>query len=95
MRAKEWSAVCPRILFVGVGLVWLVWGKIAAAIDDRPVARIVDVVKTRFWRGVIYLPAGRADGRDRISLCGRHQPQRAVEGRKAGRREGQCLALQF
>ena len=44
MRAKEWLAVSTGILFVGAVLVWLVWDKIAAAIDDRPVARIVDAL---------------------------------------------------
>jgi hypothetical protein len=45
MRAKEWLAVSSGILFVGAAPAWLVWYKIAAAIDDRPVARIVDVLK--------------------------------------------------
>jgi len=42
MRAKEWLAVSTGILFVGRVLVWPGWNKIAEAIDDRPVARIVD-----------------------------------------------------
>jgi hypothetical protein len=45
MRAKEWLAVSTGILFVGAALAWLVWDKTAAAIDDRPVARIVNVLK--------------------------------------------------
>jgi SAM-dependent methyltransferase len=45
MRAKEWLAVSTGILFIGAVLFWLVWSKIAAVIDDRPVARIVDVLK--------------------------------------------------
>ena len=45
MRAKEWLAVSTGILFIGEVLVWLVWDKIAAAINDRPVAPIVDVMK--------------------------------------------------
>src|SRR5262245_482155 len=45
MSDKEWLAVSAGILFVGAALVWLVWDKISAAIDDRPVARIVDVLK--------------------------------------------------
>jgi arsenite methyltransferase len=45
MRTKEWLAVSIGILFVSAGLVWLVWDKVAAAIDDRPVARIVEALK--------------------------------------------------
>src|SRR5262245_9260102 len=45
MRAKEWLEVSTGILFVGAVLVRLVWDKVAAAIDDRPVAHIVDILK--------------------------------------------------
>src|SRR5262249_56158490 len=45
MRAKEWLAVGMGTLFVSILLVWLLWDKIAAAIDDRPIARIVEVLK--------------------------------------------------
>jgi len=45
MRVKEWLAVIVGILFVSVGLGRLVWDKVAAAIDDRPVARIVEALK--------------------------------------------------
>jgi len=45
MRAKKWLAVCTGILFVSAGLVWLVWDKVAAVIDDRPVSRIVGALK--------------------------------------------------
>jgi SAM-dependent methyltransferase len=45
MRAKEWLVVGIVILFVSILLVWLLWEKIAEAIDNRPVARIVEVLK--------------------------------------------------
>jgi len=45
MRVKEWLAVIVGILFVSAGLGRLVWDKVAAAIDDRPVARIVEALK--------------------------------------------------
>ena len=45
MRAKKWLAVCTGILFVSAGLVPLVWDKVAAVIDDRPVSRIVGALK--------------------------------------------------
>ena len=45
MRAKEWLAVSTGILFVGAVLARPVWDKIGAAIDDRPVARVVDVLR--------------------------------------------------
>ncbi len=38
-------AVIVGILFISAGLGRLVWDKIAAAIDDRPVARIVEALK--------------------------------------------------
>jgi SAM-dependent methyltransferase len=45
MRAKEWLAVGIGILTASILLVWLLWDKVAAAIDNRPVARIVEVLK--------------------------------------------------
>jgi hypothetical protein len=45
MRDKKWLAISAGILFVGAALSWPVWDKIAAAIDDRPIARSVDVLK--------------------------------------------------
>src|SRR5215510_10417705 len=45
MRAKKWLAVCTGTLFVSAGLVRLVWDKVAAVIDDRPVSRIVGALK--------------------------------------------------
>jgi arsenite methyltransferase len=45
VSVKEWLAVIVGILFVSAGLGRLVWGKVEAAIDDRPVARIVEALK--------------------------------------------------
>src|SRR5262245_23550550 len=45
MRAKERLAVGIGILFVSILPVWLLWEMIAAAIDDRPVSRIVEALK--------------------------------------------------
>src|SRR5262249_21721633 len=45
MRVKDWLAVIVGILFISAGLGRLLRGKIAAAVDDRPVARIVEALK--------------------------------------------------
>ena len=44
MKAKEGLAVGIGILVASVLLVWLLWDKVEAAIDDRPVVRIVEAL---------------------------------------------------
>src|SRR5215471_9989659 len=103
MRAKEWLAVSKGILFVGAVLVWPVWDKIGAAIDDRPVVRVVDVLKIVAGQKIadvdsgdgpfIFLPADRT-GETGVIYRGDINPKapRKVEKLAQKRGEGQCLA---
>jgi ubiquinone/menaquinone biosynthesis C-methylase UbiE len=103
MRAKEWLAVSTGILFVGAVLVWLVWDKIAAAIDDRPVARIVDVLKivpgqaiadVGSGEGPFIFPLAERTGETGVVYAVDINPKalRKVERLAQKRGEGQCLA---
>jgi ubiquinone/menaquinone biosynthesis C-methylase UbiE len=103
MRAKEWLAVSTGILFVGAVLVWPVWDKIGAAIDDRPVVRVVDVLKIVPGQKIadvdsgdepfIFLPAERT-GETGVVYAVDINPKalRKVERSSQKRGEGQCLA---
>jgi|SRR5215467_1702268 len=103
MRAKEWLAVSTGILFIGAALVWLVWDKIAAAIDDRPVARIVDVLKIAPGQkiadvgsggGPFILPLAERTGEAGVVYAVDINPKalRKVERLAKKRGESQCLA---
>ena len=103
MRAKEWLAVSTGILFVAAVLVWPLWDKIGAAIDDRPVVRVVDVLKIVAGQKIadvdsgdgpfIFLPADRT-GETGVIYRGDINPKapRKVERLAQKRGEGQCLA---
>src|SRR5262245_57431098 len=103
MRAREWLAVGIRILFVGAAPVWLVWDKIAAAIDDVPVARIVDVLKIAPGqkiadagsgeRPLIFPPAERTGETGGVyAVVINPKALWKVERLEQKRGEGQCLA---
>ena len=103
MRAKEWLAVSTGILFIGAALVWLVWDKIAAAIDDRPVARIVDVLKIAPGQKIadvgsgeepFILPLAERTGEAGVVYAVDVNPKalRKVERLAKKRGESQCLA---
>jgi ubiquinone/menaquinone biosynthesis C-methylase UbiE len=103
MRAKVWLAVSTGILFVGAALVWLVWDKIAAAIDDRPVARIVDVLKivpgqkiadVGSGEGPFSFPPAERAGETGVIYAVDINPKalRKIERLAQKRVEGQCLA---
>jgi ubiquinone/menaquinone biosynthesis C-methylase UbiE len=103
MRAKEWLAVSTGIRFGGAALVWLVWDKIAAAIDDRPVARIVDVVKivpgqkiadVGSGEGPFILPLAELTGETGVGYMVDINPKalRKFERLAQKRGEGQCFA---
>ena len=103
MRAKEWLAVSTGILFVGAAQVWPVWDRIGAAIDDRPVVRVVDVLKIVAGQKIadvdsgdgpfIFLPADRT-GETGVIYRGDINPKapRKVERLAQKRGEGKCLA---
>jgi ubiquinone/menaquinone biosynthesis C-methylase UbiE len=103
MSAKEWWAVRTGMLFVGAGLVWLVWDKLAAAMDDRPVARLVDVLKlvpgqkmadVGSGEGPLIFPlaerTGETGGVDAVDI--NPKALRKVERLAHKRGEGPCLA---
>jgi ubiquinone/menaquinone biosynthesis C-methylase UbiE len=103
MRAKAWLAVSTGIPFVGAVLVWLVWDKIAAAIDDRPVARIVDVLKivpgqkiagVGSGEGPFISPLAERTGETGVVYAVDINPKalRKVERLAQKRGEGRCLA---
>jgi len=102
MRAKEWLAVSTGILFVDAAPVWPVWDKIAAAIDDRPVARI-DVLKIApgqkiadvgSGEGPFIFPPAERTGETGVVYAVDINPKalRKVERLAQKRGEGQCLA---
>src|SRR5215475_15912608 len=103
MRAIEWLAVSTGILFVDAALVWPVWDKIGAAIDDLPVVRVVDVLMIA--PGQKIAGVGSAEGRfifppaERTGETGvvyavdiNPKALRKVETLAQKRWEGQCLA---
>ena len=103
MRAKEWLAVSTGILFVGAAPVWPVWDKIAAAIDDRPVAHIVDALKIApgqkiadvgSGEGPFIFPPAERTGETGVVYAVDINPKalRKVETLAQKRWEGQCLA---
>jgi ubiquinone/menaquinone biosynthesis C-methylase UbiE len=103
MRTKEWLAVSTGILFVGAAPVWLVWDKIASAIDDRPVDRIVDVLKIMpgqkiadagSGEGPFFFPPAEQTGETGVVYAVDINPNalRKVERLGQKRVEGQCLA---
>ena len=103
MRDKEWLAVSTGSLFIGAAPVWLVRDRIVAAIDDRPIARMVDVMKIvpgqkvadvgSGARPFIFPPAERA-GEPGVVYAVDTNPKamRKVERSAQKRGEGQCLA---
>ena len=106
MRAKEWLAVSTGIPFVAAAQVWPVWDKIGAAIDDRPVVRVVDVLKIApgqkiadvgSGEGPFILPLAERTGEAGVVYAVDVNPKalRKVERLTQIRGEGQCLACQF
>jgi len=103
MRAKEWLAVSTGILFVGAALVWPAWDKIAAAIDDRPIVRVVDVLKivpeqkiagVGSGEGPFIFPPTEQTGEIGVvyAVDINHKALRKVERLAQKRGEGKCLA---
>ena len=103
MSAKEWLAVSTVILFVVAALVWPVWDKIAAAIDDRPIVRVVDVLKivpgqkiagVGSGEGPFIFPPTEQTGEIGVvyAVDINHKALRKVERLAQKRGEGKCLA---
>ncbi len=100
MRAKEWLVVS------GAVPVRTVWDKLAAAIDDRHVARIVDVLKIvpeqkiaafGSGEGSFIFPLAEQEGETGIAYAVDINPKalRRVERLAQKRGEVQCLASRF